>query len=138
MTRDALKAQLLQYRSRQAEIRQIANGIKRLEETLGAPKTANLDGMPHSSGIGDPVLQAVVQHEVLLERYQEKMLELAAAQAEIENMLESLDSLERRLMRHRYIEGLSWEEVCVEIGYSWRQTHNIHARALNQLLAMQE
>jgi hypothetical protein len=37
-------------------------------------------------------------------------------------------------MRLRYLEGLGWEAVCVEIGYSWRQTHNIHARALAQLL----
>jgi hypothetical protein len=37
-------------------------------------------------------------------------------------------------MRHRYLEGLTWEKVCVEMNYSWRQTHNIHARALDKLV----
>jgi hypothetical protein len=28
---------------------------------------------------------------------------------------------------------MTWEEVCVRIGYSWRQTHNIHSRILDKL-----
>lgn len=138
MTRDELKAQLRKYHDLKAERAQLRREIERIEAIMAAPKGANLDGMPRSPGAGDPVLQAVTQHMALLERYQAQETKTAAAQAEIEDMIESLDSLERRLMRHRYIEGLGWEAVCVEIGYSWRQTHNIHARALDQLLAMQE
>ncbi|MBO5917248.1 MAG: sigma-70 family RNA polymerase sigma factor, partial [Oscillospiraceae bacterium] len=60
---------------------------------------------------------------------------LAAAQAAIEDRIEALEPRARKLMRHRYIEGLSWEEVCVAMCYSWRQTHNIHGAALDALLA---
>lgn len=138
MTRDELKAQLHRYRDLKAEQKQLQKEIQRIEAVMAAPKGSNLDGMPRSPGAGDPVLQAVTQHMALLERYKAQEAKLAAAQTEIEDLIESLDSLERRLMRHRYIEGLGWEEVCVAIGYSWRQTHNIHARALDQLLAKQE
>lgn len=138
MTRDELKAQLRKYTDLKAERAQLLREIKRIEDIMAAPKGASLDGMPRSPGAGDPVLQTVTQHLVLLERYQAQEAKLAAAQTEIEDMIESLDSLERRIMRHRYLEGLTWEEVCVAICYSWRQTHNIHARALDQLLALQE
>ena len=138
MTREELKAQLHKYRHLKAEHRQLCREIERVEAAMAAPRGANLDGMPRSPGAGDPVLQAVTQHLALLERYQAQVARLAEAQTEIEDMIEKLDSLERRLMRHRYIEGMDWEEVCVAIRYSWRQTHNIHARALDQLLALQE
>lgn len=138
MTRDELKAQLHSYLDLKAEHRQLCKEIERIEAAMAAPKGAQLDGMPRSPGAGDPVLQAVTQHLALLERYQAQVAQLAAAQTEVEDMIEKLDSLERRLMRHRYIEGLEWEAVCVAISYSWRQTHNIHARALDQLLALQE
>lgn len=133
MTRDEIKKLLHSYRDLQAEAVQIRNTLDALEATMGGPRAANLDGMPKSPGAGDPVLSVVSQHMELEERYRLQLEKLAAAQAQMEDMIEGLEPTERRLMRHRYIEGLSWEEVCVAIGYSWRQTHNIHARALDQL-----
>lgn len=134
MTRDELKKQLHSYRDLQAEAGQISKALERVEAVMAAPRSPNMDGMPRAGGPGDPVLGIVTQHLTLLERYRDQLDKLAAAQTAIEDLIESLDHLERRLMRHRYIEGLSWEEVCIAIGYSWRHTHNIHARALDQLL----
>ena len=51
----------------------------------------------------------------------------------IEKAIEGLNPTTRMLLRYRYIEGLTWEEVCVRLSYSWRQTHRLHARALDQL-----
>ena len=71
--------------------------------------------------------------EALRDCYREKLAQVEQEQLAIEQAIDSLDSLERTVMRHYYIEGLTWEEVCVEVSYSWRQTHNIHSRALEQL-----
>ena len=142
MTRDELKAQLRQYYDRQAELRQIQREIKRIEAIVDGPKGANLDGMPRSPGVGDPVLQTVIKRDELLrrllERYRAQEVELAVAQMEIEVMIADLGSLERRLMRLRYIEGLTWEKISTAINYCVRQAQNIHDSALDQLLAMQE
>lgn len=135
MTKDELKKQLHRYRDLEAERQQIALELKRVEDFMDGPRGANLDGMPKAPGIGDPVLGVVSQHLALQERYRLQLEKLAAAQSAIEDVIESLEPIARKLMRHRYIEGLTWEEVCVAIGYSWRQTHNIHAKALDTLLA---
>ena len=132
--KEHLKRQLHRYRELEAERIQIAQELERVEDFMKGPRGANLDGMPRSSGVGDPVLGVVSQRISLQERYRQQLEKLAAVQAAIEDMIENLEPMERTLMRHRYIEGMTWEEVCVAIGYSWRQTHNIHAKALDTLL----
>lgn len=134
MTKEELKRQLHRYRDLRAEYDQIALELEKVEAFMAAPRPANLDGMPRAPGAGDPVLGVVTHHLALQERYRAKLEELAAAQALVEDMIEGLEPGERKLMRHRYIEGLTWEEVCVAIGYSWRQTHNIHGRILDKLM----
>jgi DNA-directed RNA polymerase specialized sigma24 family protein len=133
--KEHLKRRLHRYRDLEAERVQIAQELKRVEDVMTAPRGPNMDGMPRSPGAGDPVLGVVSQHLALQERYSRQLEKLARAQSTIEDMIEGLEPMTRRLMRHRYIEGLPWEEVCVAIGYSWRQTHNLHAKALDALLA---
>ena len=138
MTKDELKKLLHSYRDLEAERQQIALELEKVEAFMTGPKGTNWDGMPRGSSGGDPIVNVVAQHIHLQERYRTKMQELAAAQTAIEDMIEGLEPLERKLFRHRYIEGLTWEEVCVRIGYSWRQTHNIHGRALDKILEKYE
>jgi hypothetical protein len=42
--------------------------------------------------------------------------------------------LECAIIRKKYIELKKWEEICVEIGYSWRQTHRLHSNALKNFI----
>lgn len=135
MTKIELKKLLHSYRDLLAEYKQISLELEKVETLMTAPKGSNMDGMPRGSGKGDPLLAVVAQHITLQEKYKLQLVKLAAAQALIEDMIESLEPMERRLMRCRYIDGMTWEEVCVAIGYSWRQTHNIHARILDTLVA---
>lgn len=134
MNKAELKHKLHSYRDLLAEYDQIKMELEKVEAFMEAPRTSNLDGMPRSPGGGDPILGVVAHHIALQERYRNQLHRLAAAQAEIENLIDGLEPSERRLMRCRYIDGMTWEEVCVRIGYSWRQTHNIHSRILDKLV----
>jgi len=40
------------------------------------------------------------------------------------------NSVLRRLLVLRYLNGKSWESIAVEMNYSWRQIHRLHGRAL--------
>ena len=128
------KEELKQYLSIKRERQQIAVLIMELEATMAAPATQKLTGMPRNpSGPKSSVEIMVERHTALLEQYREKLEQMDAAQAKIEAVIETLDSVERTLMRHKYIEGMKWEEVCVAMSYSWRRVHQIHAAALNKL-----
>lgn len=134
MNKEDLKRQLHRYRDLEAERRQLELELKKMAEFLGTPRGTNWDGMPRASGVGDPVLSVVSQHLALQERYRRQLEKLVKAQTEIENIIENLEPLERKLMRHRYIEGLAWEAVCVAMNYSWRQTHRIHSAILDKIV----
>lgn len=131
----AVKRQLGEYQAARREAEQIMAALQTL---TGEPSGVNLDGMPRGSGVGDPVAAIVAQREALEARYWAKVNSLYAIQARVEDLIELLESTERQLLRCRYIEGKTWEEVCVAVGYSWRQTHNIHARALDKLAEREE
>ena len=133
--RQAIKRRLGEYQATRREAAQI---MATLETLTGEPSGVQLDGMPRWSGVGDPVAAVVAQREALEAKYWEQVNSLYAAQAYVEALIESLEPTERQLLRCRYIEGKTWEEVCVAVGYSWRQAHNIHAQALDKLAEMEE
>jgi hypothetical protein len=132
--KEALKTRLLSYLDIKAERKQIEREIARLAD----PKGTNWDGMPRGSGGGDVMAGIVAKRDALRRKYEAKLADLIAAQTEIEETIDGLDPRERRLMRLRYIDGLEWEEVCVKICYSWRQTHRLHSEILDKLLTITE
>lgn len=128
--KEALKARLHSYQDIKAERAQIKAEMDRLTD----PRGPNLDGMPRGSAGGDAMVSAAVKLADLRQKYQDKLDALTAAQTDIEELIDSLGSRERRLMRHRYIEGLRWEKVCVKMGYEWAQAHRLHRNILDKLL----
>lgn len=132
--REQLKKRLKNYRTIRAEYQQVKAERDWVLENMDSLRASNLDGMPRGSGVSDPVSQAYAKMEALLQRYTEQLERLGAEQAAIEDMIAGLESVERRLMRHKYFDGMTWEEVCVAINYSWTRTHEIHGLILDKLL----
>ena len=52
---------------------------------------------------------------------------------QVEAAIKKLPEREAYLIRQRYIKGVSWEQIAVDMDYSWRQIHNIHSRALKMI-----
>ncbi len=137
MTRDQVKQRLNSYQHVRMERRQLLERIIRLETRLTSPGAQNLDGMPHGSGNGDALANGIARLSELRDLYREKEIELAQAQIDIEHLIEHLEPIERVVARYRYIDGLHWEQICVKINYSWRQTHRIHSDMIDKLAEME-
>lgn len=129
------KERLRKYQTIKREADQIRGQIDTLKLSAYAPRVPSLDGVPSSGGGGhsDPVGDAVVKLAELRARYDTKLAELLTEQLAIETAIDRLDGVHRMLLRYKYIDGLPWEEVCLKINYSWRQTHRLHAQALEML-----
>ena len=128
------KERLRQYQHIAREKAQIEDMLLDLECAMTAPRVPSLDGMPHGHTVQGSLIETLVaRRDELVRRYQAKLEELATAMLDIEEAIEALDPVERQLMRLRYIKGHTWEEICVEMSYSWRQTHRLHAEALAKL-----
>lgn len=128
------KEQLKKYIDIKKEREDLARKIKELEWEKYGPRSQRLDGMPRSGAGENYVLEAQMDRgDELLELYRAKKAELDAALVAIERAIEKLEPRERRLVRLHYIDGLNWEQVAVEMDYSWRQVHRIHSSALEKL-----
>lgn len=135
--KDRIKRRLNSYTGIVRELQQLERHLADLQDRI-LPGGKAMDGMPRSPGGGGDLSGIVAERLELLDRYHAKTAELHKAQLEIENMIDGLDPRERTLVRAKYIEGHTWEEVCVIMAYSWRQVHRIHARVLDKLAKTEE
>lgn len=130
MTKERLKT----YIDIREERDDLNRRIKDIEDDLYALRSQLLDGMPRGSSGENYVTEELIdQKEELLVMYKVKEGELTAELLVIETAIEKLEPRERRLVRLHYIDGLTWEQVAVEMTYSWRQVHRIHGEALEKL-----
>ncbi len=53
---------------------------------------------------------------------------------EIEAAINTVDDITlQTLLRYRYLNGLTWERVAVEMEKTWRWIHRLHSRALEAI-----
>ena len=114
--------------------------VRRIEEQLAELRLSKLspgmsigDGMPHGSDMRDLSDYAAkvdeLERELIQARY-DRIQSFRKVQAAIEELE---DETEKDLLTYRYLKGMKWEEIAVEMGYSWRAVHKIHSRALEHL-----
>ena len=127
------KERLRNYKYIEKEREQLLHQLEEIEAALYNPRIQRLTGMPSAPSPDNAQENLAIKHTELMDRYQAKREELAAEQLAIEDAIEALDPTARMLMRYRYLDGLTWEEVCVQMSYSWAQTHRIHGAALRKL-----
>lgn len=128
------KAQLRAYKELRGERDKLARMLEELEATIFGPKAVKYDAMPRGgSGPSDPVAALAGKHLALREEYTKTVEKLTAQMAEIEQAIEPLEPTQRTLIRLHYIQGLTWEQVAVEMGYTWRHVHRLHGKALERL-----
>lgn len=127
------KERLRSYRDLKREIKSLKETIEETESTLYSPKVPQMSGMPLTHGTMNPKELAAIKHIELLDYYTKKVSELQKEQLAIETAIEALPYRERTLIRLYYIDGLTWEEVCVKMSYGWTRTHEIHGNALLML-----
>jgi DNA-directed RNA polymerase specialized sigma subunit len=59
---------------------------------------------------------------------------LVAVRDSIKSIIEAVeDDRERLLLQYRYLDGRTFEEIAVQMNYSWRQIHRLHSQALTNL-----
>lgn len=94
---------------------------------------AALSGMPGGTVTGDSVGRTAIQIAEYQALIDAKLDELITLREQIEAAIEGLPAEDRRLVRLRYIDGKRWEQIAVDISYSYRQTLRRHGHILQRL-----
>ena len=92
------------------------------------------DGMPHASNKTD-LSSYIVLLEQEEKRYMKYRYQRVKKCKEITDRIERLESEdEKDVLMYRYIKLMKWEDICMKVGYSWKQVHRIHGRALENFI----
>lgn len=125
------KELLVQYQSIQQEMIELKDRIEQIYSSSLFPKNQQITGMPRSPGYStDGLLRIFEKIEKLAEFYEEKLSKLNALCRQIEDEIEKLPSLERRIIRLRYLEGKEWSEISKIVGCSRSTLHRLHANLM--------
>ena len=125
------KLELRQYRGILREIEQLEAEKQRVLDSLLAPpnQVRQLQGRSGTDRIGE----AVARRETYQNLIDRKLDELLALREQIESAIQGLPAEERRLMRLRYIDGLTWEKIAVALHYSIQHVWREHGRILQKM-----
>lgn len=129
------KEELKNYMETKREIEIIKDKIEYLEEKKTSIKSMIIDDMPKGSNTeNDRLGELLGEIEELLNIYNEKQIRLIKQQMKIEDVIDKLEeSTDRNIMRLKYIDGYTWERICVIMNYSWNGIHKKHRKILEKI-----
>ena len=120
---------LWKYRKHGRKINRISSEIEEIRSMILHPSMNN-DGMPHGSKTSDLSEYAAKLTEKEERLYIEGMEQIKAYK-DIEKRINQLrNEDERDVMFYRYIKDKRWWEIAELMGYSERQIHRLHGKAI--------
>lgn len=128
---DKKKEYLNSYKILCRKLESLEEQLQSLREVEQSAKIQSISDMPKGSKQAD-LSDVMVKMEVVFTKIIRLRAECLERKLDIESRIADIpDGIEADILRKRYIEFKPWEKICVEIGYSWRQTHYIHSNALS-------
>ena len=127
--------QLREVRAAYKERKQLEEKIVEFEFMRVSPRTAVYGTeRVQTSARGDMQPDTIAKLDELIATYNAKLKACVELIAEFESALEVVNSKERRILRMYYIDGMTWEQVCVEANMSWTNLHRMRKKALGKIL----
>lgn len=122
MTAKEAKAYLMQYRQAAARLHAISDHIAELRAVCEQLRTE--DG--HRIALDKAVAELVDAGE----KAAAEITQLCRVECEISCTIDRVPEPYRTLLYQRYINGKTFEQIAVDMHYSWRQIVRLHGQAL--------
>ena len=96
--------------------------------------TAQYGPRAGGGGGGRSLESTVASMDQLMERLIRQQAELVAQRNKIETAISDVPEPRlRELLRLRYVDGMTWEQISVHLHYSYMQVCRLHGKALDQM-----
>ena len=96
------------------------------------------DGMPHGNGINKPTEARAVQLADKTRELEQARLDAVEARQRVFDVVDQIEGVPGDVLYLRYVQLKRWEEICVDVHQSWRQTHRNHVEGLVRVSAILE
>ncbi len=125
------KAELMQIRRLDKALKSIEREIDQCRADMYSLHATDYSKDRVSGGQGEDISEKVAKLSEYMEKRNRQWAELIIAKTNIRIKIDNVsDYLLRTVLVEYYILQNTWEEVSIHIGYSWPQTHRLHAKAL--------
>jgi len=124
------KAYLQSYKQFKQKGKRLAEQLEelRLGEMLPSLVTSDMPSAHNKRDLSD----YMVKYDKLVSQIIKARKDAVERFTEVQQQIEKMpDENEKTVLTLRYLRNYSWEKICVEMDYSWRQVHRFHARALS-------
>lgn len=102
--------------------------------SLAEKVSPTLSSLPKGGGGPGRMISAVEHINALEAELADQIVERVTIRREIGQAIDRVqDERLSRLLRLRYIDGLTWERVAVEMHYCYKQTKRLHWKSLDVL-----
>ena len=86
--------------------------IKKEIDSLPTISSPQLTGMPHGTGVSNPVVSCVIKKEELTERLNQKIARYTEELVRIETIIDGIEDVEvRAIARMRFVQCMKWEDI---------------------------
>lgn len=113
------------------------DAVRRLEEFRSANagiKAVVISDMPRATGQAHDLSEYVAKLDDLEAALWDAVVDYRRLAEEVEGVISTeANATHQRLLRLRYIDGMTFERIAVEMGYSWRQVMRLHYLAVMDL-----
>lgn len=132
------KEYLMQVRVLASKVRSLDEEITALREEQASIRSAWPDGQPHGSGTTDPTGMMATRLADQLLRAETELISLrsqlwAKRMSIIDTISKVTKAEHNRLLYLRYVQCRSWEEIAVEMHYTYRWITSLHGQALQEV-----
>lgn len=124
------KEYLNSYKKVCCKLKNLEDQLQAIRESKSSVQAVVITDMPRGSNQSD-LSDYIVKVDKISTKIIKAKQECLNVKIDIESKITDMeDGIECDILRKRYLEDKKWEEICVEIGYSWMQTHRLHSNAL--------
>jgi hypothetical protein len=126
---------LSQYINLVREYEELVNSYNLFYTRLLHPCTPIISDMPKGSNFAAEKLSGdIAKLEKIKKVVEEKKRKLYTKYMLIEQVIDKAeDPIHRTLLRLRYISGKGWEQICIDVHYSWEHVHRLHRESLKSI-----
>ncbi|MCD8087118.1 MAG: hypothetical protein LUE22_00820 [Oscillospiraceae bacterium] len=133
MTIDETKAYLQRYREAGRQAARLEQEIARWK-AQSQRLTASYGTAPPGGGNGRSIEAAVTHVDELTRELSAQVEALLALRREVETAISAVeDARHRELLRCRYIDGQTWEQIAEAMAYDIRWIYKLHRSALQEV-----
>lgn len=86
--------------------------IKEEIKSLPTISSSQITGMPHGTGVSNPIEKHILKKEALIEKLNNKLETYTAELVRIEDIIDRIDDIEvKSIARMRFILNMRWEDI---------------------------